>query len=67
MKKPIKKILIIVGIVLSSYGFYMLIAPEASINVGPIDMQAQDNTSAFITIGIGIATILVSFLAGKKT
>ncbi|OEK07336.1 hypothetical protein A8C32_18030 [Flavivirga aquatica] len=66
MKKPIKNILLIIGIILSSYGFYMLVAPEASVDFGSIDFKAQDNTNAFITIGIGIATLITSFIAEKK-
>ena len=54
------------GIILLGYGIYTLIAPEASIDLGVIKAEAQDNTNAYITIGLGILALGVGFLGGKK-
>ncbi|WP_299676041.1 hypothetical protein [uncultured Dokdonia sp.] len=59
MHKTIKLIIIIVGIVLLAYGVYTLIVPEASVSLGPLSIQAQDNTNAYIAIGIGLITLFV--------
>ncbi len=66
MNKHIKFILIVVGIALSFYGINMLIAIEASINIRSLDMQAQYNMNAYIIIGLGLASLLVSLMARKK-
>ena len=67
MNKQIKMILIIVGVVLLGYGVYILIVPETSLDLGIIDIESQDNTNAYITIGLGIITLFVSFIVGKKS
>jgi uncharacterized membrane protein len=66
MNKTIKTILLVVGIVLLVYGIYKMIAPEASLSVGPLDVEAQDNTNSYITIALGIIALIASFLGGKK-
>lgn len=67
MNKTIKSVLLIVGLVLAGYGVYMLIQPETEISIGDLDLvKAQDNTNAFITIGIGVVAIALSLLGGKK-
>lgn len=67
MNKTIKMILLIVGVGLLGYGIYTLIAPEASISVGPLDVQAQDNTNSYITIGLGVLALVIGIMAGKKS
>lgn len=67
MNKTIKSVLLIVGLVLAGYGIFMLIQPETDISIGDLDLvQAQDNTNAYITIGIGVVAIALSLLGGKK-
>lgn len=67
MNKSVKSILIIVGVVLLGYGIYTMIIPETQISIGDLDLvEAQDNTNAYITIGLGLAALLISFLGGKK-
>ncbi|WP_299399149.1 hypothetical protein [uncultured Gelidibacter sp.] len=66
MNKTVTTILMVAGIALLIYGIYTMVAPEASISVGPLNVEAQDNTNAYITIGLGIAALVASFLGGKK-
>lgn len=66
MNKTVKTILLIAGIALLGYGIYTLIAPEASVSLGGLSMEAQDNTNSYITIGLGIIALAVSFLGGRK-
>lgn len=66
MNSSIKKILLVVGIILLGYGIYTLIAPEASVSVGPLNVEAQDNTNSYITIALGLVALVGSFLGGKK-
>jgi hypothetical protein len=67
MNKTVKTILVIIGVALVIYGIYTVIAPEAAISFGPLNVEAQDNTNAYIAIGLGIAALAVSFLGGKKS
>ena len=48
MNKSVKMILLVVGIGLLVYGIYTLIAPEASVSLGGLSMEAQDNTNSYI-------------------
>lgn len=66
MTKTIKSILLIVGIILIVYGVYTLIAPEASFDLGIMKAEVQDNTNAYITIGLGLAAVVLTLFAGKK-
>jgi len=66
MNNTIKTILRIAGIVLLIYGIYTMIAPEASVSVGPLKVEEQDNTNSYITIGLGIIALGASFLGRKK-
>ncbi|WGD35330.1 hypothetical protein [Olleya sp. YS] len=66
MNKTIKLVLMVAGIALLIYGIYTMIAPEAAISVGPLNMEAQDNTNSYITIGLGVVALIVAFLGGKK-
>ncbi|MBP0905517.1 hypothetical protein ACFSKN_17055 [Mariniflexile gromovii] len=67
MSKSIKSILMIIGIVMLGYGIYNMIIPETQISIGDLDLvEAQDNTNAFITMGLGLFAILINFLGGKK-
>tara|TARA_R110000868_G_scaffold160472_4_gene390121 strand:+ start:43 stop:246 length:204 start_codon:yes stop_codon:yes gene_type:complete len=66
MNKSVKMILLVVGIGLLVYGIYTLIAPEASVSLGGLSMEAQDNTNSYITIALGLGALAISFLGGKK-
>lgn len=66
MNNTIKKILLIVGIILVGYGIYTLIAPEASVGIGDLSIEAQDNDNSYVTIALGLASIALSFLGRKK-
>ena len=66
MNKSIKTVLLVVGVILLGYGIYTMIAPEASVDLGVIKAEAQDNTNSYITIGLGILALLVGMLGGKK-
>ncbi|RAJ14601.1 hypothetical protein [Olleya aquimaris] len=67
MNKTIKMVLMVAGIALLIYGIYTMVAPEAAISVGPLNMEAQDNTNSYITIGLGVVALIVAFLGGKKS
>ncbi|PNQ73444.1 hypothetical protein C1T31_08015 [Hanstruepera neustonica] len=66
MNNTIKKILLIVGIIIVGYGIYTLVAPEASIGIGDLSIEAQDNDNSYVTIALGLASIALSFLGRKK-
>lgn len=66
MTKNVKLILLIVGIVLIVYGIYTMIAPEASVSLGGLSVEAQDNTDSYITIALGLVAVVLSYVGGKK-
>ncbi|MFI0428232.1 hypothetical protein [Mariniflexile sp. HMF6888] len=67
MNKSVKTILIIVGVGLLAYGIYTMIIPETQLSIGDLDIVTQqDNTNAYITIGLGLVALLISFFGGKK-
>ncbi|KAB8154022.1 LPXTG cell wall anchor domain-containing protein [Kordia sp. TARA_039_SRF] len=66
MNKSIKMVLLIAGIALIAYGIYMVISPETSVDLAVAEIEGQDNTNAFITIGLGIVALLGGLLGGKK-
>ncbi|GFZ91518.1 hypothetical protein GCM10011531_24010 [Aquaticitalea lipolytica] len=67
MNKAIKLILLIVGLGLLGYGIYKLIIPETSVDIGIAEFEGQDNKDAYITIGLGLVAVVLSFLGGKKS
>jgi uncharacterized membrane protein YczE len=46
MNSTVKMILLVVGVVLLGYGICTLIAPEASMDVGVISTEVQDNNDS---------------------
>ncbi|HEX9826751.1 MAG TPA: hypothetical protein VGA80_09155 [Flavobacteriaceae bacterium] len=66
MHKAIQAILLIVGVILIGYGIYTMITPEASIDLGIVEAEVQDDNNAYITIGLGIASVVLSLLASRK-
>ena len=67
MNRTIKMILLIAGIGLLGYGIYLLVMPEASLDLGFVDIETQDNKNAYITIVLGLLALAISFFAGKKS
>lgn len=67
MNRTLKSILLFVGIVLLVFGVYRLFMPETAVSIGSLDIATQDDTNAYISIGIGLAVLLVSLLVGKST
>ena len=67
MNKTIKSLLLIIGLVLTGYGIYLLITPETKVAIGKVSLfEAQENTNAYITLGLGIAAIAISAVLKKK-
>ncbi|MEO9571895.1 MAG: hypothetical protein ABJH82_06815 [Polaribacter sp.] len=65
MNKTIKTILIVAGFALLIYGGYELVTPEASVDIGIAEFETQSNNNAYISIGIGLITLIASFLMKK--
>jgi len=67
MNKSIKLVLLIVGIILITYGIYIMVIPETQVSLGDVDLvETQDNTNAYITIGLGIVAVATSLVKGKS-
>lgn len=66
MNSIIKSVLLIVGVGLLAYGGYLLVTPEASIDIGIAKAEAQNNDNAYITIGLGIVALLIGLLGKKR-
>ena len=60
-------ILLIAGVGLLGYGIYLLVMPEASLDLGFVDIETQDNKNAYITIVLGLLALAISFFAGKRS
>lgn len=66
MNKTIKTVLLVAGILLLVYGVYTMFAPEASLSIGSLEVKTQDNTNSYITIGLGLAALFISFMGNKN-
>jgi nitric oxide reductase large subunit len=66
MNSKVKMILLVVGVLLLGYGIYTLITPEASMDLGVIKAEVQDNNDSYITIALGLVAIVLSRVGGKK-
>lgn len=66
MQKVIQGILLFVGVFLIGHGIYTMITPEASIDLGIVEAEIQDDNEAYTTIGLGIASVVLSLLASRK-
>ena len=66
MHKAVQAILLIVGVILIGYGIYTMITPEASVDLGIVEAEIQDNNNAYITIGLGVASLVLGLLSSKK-
>ena len=66
MNKNIKTVLLVAGIVLLAYGIYTMVVPETKVAIGDLSLiEAQDNTNAYITIGLGLFAVVLSLIKGK--
>ena len=59
-------ILLVIGLALTGYGIYTLIAPEASMDLGIVKAEVQDNNDSYVTIALGLVAIVLSRIGGKK-
>lgn len=66
MHKTIQAILLVVGVFLIGYGLYSMITPEASVDLGIVEAEIQDNNNAYVNMGFGLAAIILSLLAGRS-
>jgi len=66
MHKTVQVILLLVGVILIGYGIYTMITPEASVDLGIVETEIQDNQNAFITIGLGLASVVLALLGSRK-
>ena len=67
MNKNIKTVLLVAGIVLLAYGIYTMVVPETKVAIGDVSLiEAQDNTNAYIAIGLGILAVVLSLVKGKS-
>ncbi|MDX1470858.1 MAG: hypothetical protein R3213_05125 [Flavobacteriaceae bacterium] len=66
MNKTLKTVLLLVGVILIIYGTYTLITPEASVSIGSLNVEAQDNTNSYITIILGLVAVILGYLASRK-
>lgn len=67
MDKIIKTLLIVSGLVLTVYGVYKVIVPEASVDIGIAEFSSQDNKKAYISLGVGVAILVISYFIKKKS
>ncbi len=67
MNKTIKTVLLVVGVILLAYGIYTMVVPETKVAIGDVSLiETQDNTNSYITIGLGIAAVVLSLIKGKS-
>jgi len=66
MRKTVQAILLLVGVILIGYGIYTLITPEASVDLGIVEAEVQDNNNSYVTIGLGIASVVLALLGSRK-
>ena len=66
MDKIIKTLLIISGLVLTAYGVYKVIAPEATVDIGIAEFNSQDNKKAYISLAVGVVILIISGFVKKK-
>ena len=67
MNKSIKTVLIVIGACLLAYGIYTLVVPETIMSIGSLDVKAKNNDNSFITIGLGLAVLLITYMVGRKS
>lgn len=67
MNSTLKMILIVAGILLLVFGLYHVIIPEASMDLGIIKFEAQNNSNShYIAIGVGLILILIGGFLGRR-
>ena len=66
MNKIIKIIFILAGVAFLAYGGYQLIKPESSVDLGIAEFESQNNSNAYIVLGIGLSILLLGLIVNKK-
>jgi hypothetical protein len=67
MNRTFKRVLLVIGLLLMAYGIYAMIIPETKVAIGNLKLvEKQENTNAYIFMGLGVIAVLLSFLKGKK-
>ena len=67
MNSALKMILIVAGVLLLVFGLYHVIVPEASVDLGILQVEAQNNSNShYIAIGVGLVLIVIGALMGRK-
>ena len=67
MNRAIKTILLVIGVILLAYGIYTMVVPETKISIDDLNLiEAPDNTTAYITIILGIVTVALSLIKEKS-
>lgn len=67
MNRAIKTILLVIGVILLAYGIYTMVVPETKISIDDLDLiEAPDNTTAYITIILGIVAVALSLIKEKS-
>lgn len=67
MSQILKLTLLIGGLILFIYGVYQLITPEVSVDAGPLQISAQDNSSqAWAMLIVGAIAVLAAVIVYRK-
>ncbi|PSG89471.1 hypothetical protein [Aurantibacter aestuarii] len=66
MNNLVSIVLRVVGLILLGYGIYQVIMPEASVDLGVVKAIAQDNSDAYVTMGLGLLSIGLGYFIGRK-
>lgn len=67
MHKAIKTVLLLTGVLLLLFGIYSLTIPETQVSIGNLKLiKVHDNSSSYLTIGIGFLAVVLSLIKGKK-
>lgn len=61
----LKLILLAVGIAFLAFGLYTLFTPETSLHISMLDVTSQSKINSYIIIGLGLASIVISFIRNK--
>lgn len=66
MNKRLKLILLVLGIAFLAFGLYTLFTPDTSLRIAMLDVRSQSKINSYITIGLGLASIFISFIHDKS-
>jgi uncharacterized membrane protein HdeD (DUF308 family) len=67
MKRSIKAVFLFIGVILLAYGIYILEIPETNFSINDkIIEEHQDNSNAYIIIGLGVLSVILSLIKEKE-